>query len=82
MEQAQLAAWLQRERGETLQAMAPVGGGCIHRAWRLELAGGRRLFAKTNRLSLQPVIQWIMNPLGEGRVPAIVTTALQLNLSL
>ena len=56
MEQAQLAAWLQRERGETLQAMAPVGGGCIHRAWRLELAGGRRLFAKTNRLSLQPVL--------------------------
>ena len=56
MEQAQLAAWLQRERGETLEAMTPVGGGCIHRAWRLELAGGGRLFAKTNRLSLQPVL--------------------------
>jgi len=56
MEQAQLAAWLQRERGETLQAMAPVGGGCIHRAWRLELADGRRLFAKTNRAELQPVL--------------------------
>jgi fructosamine-3-kinase len=33
-----------------------VGGGCIHRAWRLELADGRRLFAKTNRLPLKPVL--------------------------
>jgi len=56
MEQAQLAAWLQRERGERLQAMAPVGGGCIHRAWCLQLADGRRLFAKTNRLALKPVL--------------------------
>ncbi|MFM7651526.1 MAG: fructosamine kinase family protein, partial [Vulcanococcus sp.] len=56
MEQAQLAAWLQRERGERLQAMARVGGGCIHRAWCLQLADGRRLFAKTNRLALQPVL--------------------------
>ena len=56
MEQAQLAAWLHRERGETLEAMTPEGGGCIHRAWRLELAGGGRLFAKTNRLTLQPVL--------------------------
>lgn len=29
--------------------MAPVGGGCIHRAWMLQLDGGVRLFAKTNR---------------------------------
>ena len=34
------------------------------------------------RLSLQPVIQWILRPSGDGSVPAIVTTALQLNLSL
>ena len=56
MEQAQLAAWLHRERGETLTAMAPVGGGCIHRAWRLELASGDRLFAKSNRRTLQQVL--------------------------
>ena len=56
MEQAQLAAWLHRERGETLTAMAPVGGGCIHRAWRLELASGDHLFTKTNRRTLQPVL--------------------------
>lgn len=35
-----------------------------------------------NRLSLQPVLQWILRPSGEGTVPAIVTTGLQLNLSL
>lgn len=34
-----------------------------------------------NRLSLQPVLQWILRPSGDGSVPAIVTTALQLNLS-
>lgn len=36
----------------------------------------------SNRLSLQPVLQWILRPSGDGSVPAIVTTALQLNLSL
>lgn len=36
----------------------------------------------SNRLSLQPVIQWILRPSADGTVPAIVTTALQLNLSL
>jgi porin len=35
-----------------------------------------------NRLSLQPVLQWLPRPSGEGTVPAIITTALQLNLSL
>ncbi len=35
----------------------------------------------SNRLSLQPVIQWILRPSGDGSVPAIVTTALQLNLT-
>jgi fructosamine-3-kinase len=56
MDQARLAAWLEQELGEVLRAMAPVGGGCIHSAWRLELADGRRLFAKTNRASLLPVL--------------------------
>ena len=27
--------------GESILAIAPVAGGCIHRAWRLDLAGGR-----------------------------------------
>jgi len=57
MEQAQLAAWLQRECGLTLRALVPVGGGCIHRAWRLELADGERLFAKSNRLALRPLLE-------------------------
>ena len=57
MEQAQLAAWLQRERGLTLRRLVPVGGGCIHRAWRLELADGGRLFAKSNRLALRPLLE-------------------------
>ena len=56
MEQARLATWLRRQLGEELKALAPVGGGCIHHAWRLELAGGRRLFAKTNRAALLPVL--------------------------
>jgi fructosamine-3-kinase len=56
MQQARLAAWLLRELGQELRAMAPVGGGCIHRAWRLELADGGLLFAKTNRAALLPVL--------------------------
>ena len=48
MQQARLAAWLLRELGQELRAMAPVSGGCIHCAWRLELADGGLLFAKTN----------------------------------
>ncbi|MFM2080369.1 MAG: hypothetical protein RLZZ219_1051 [Cyanobacteriota bacterium] len=56
MDQARLAAWLKQELGEELRSMAPVGGGCIHSAWQLRLADGRRLFAKTNRASLLPVL--------------------------
>jgi len=57
MEQAELAAWLRRERGLELLALAPVGGGCIHRAWRLDLHGGGRLFAKSNRAALRPLLE-------------------------
>ncbi|MFM7315059.1 MAG: carbohydrate porin, partial [Cyanobium sp.] len=32
-------------------------------------------------LSLQPLVQWILQPAGNGRQPAIVTTGLQLSLS-
>ena len=77
MEQAQLAAWLQREQGERLQAMAPVGGGCIHRAWCLQLADGRRLFAKTNRASLLPVLAAEAEGLSALGEAAQAATALQ-----
>ena len=33
--------------GATIEAVTPVGGGCIHQASRLHLADGRRLFAKS-----------------------------------
>ena len=33
--------------GETLESVHPVSGGCIHRAWRLTLGGGRIVFAKS-----------------------------------
>ncbi|MEY2645605.1 MAG: hypothetical protein RLZZ611_2254 [Cyanobacteriota bacterium] len=56
MEQALLGSWLRRELGEELQAMVPVSGGCIHRAWRLELSSGRRLFAKTNQIERLPML--------------------------
>jgi fructosamine-3-kinase len=56
MERERLGTWLQRELGETLEAMVAVAGGCIHGAWRLELSSGRRLFAKYNRAALLPVL--------------------------
>ena len=33
------------------------GGGCIHRAWQLQLADGRRFFAKTNGAAALPMLQ-------------------------
>ena len=33
--------------GETVESVHPVSGGCIHRAWRLALRGGRTVFAKS-----------------------------------
>ena len=54
---AALAAWLARELDETLVGITPVGGGCIHRSWCVQLAGGRRLFAKTNAAAQQPLLQ-------------------------
>jgi porin len=38
-------------------------------------------FHLNERLSLQPVLQWLPRPTGDGSVPAILTTALQVNLS-
>lgn len=72
-----LAPWLAERLGLTLQAIAPVGGGCIHCAWCLRLDGGERLFAKTNQATalamfeaeatgLRALARWAEPPL---RVP-------------
>ena len=57
MPPATLAPWLQDRLGHRLIAMHPVGGGCIHSAWQLELSDGTALFAKTNRAALAPVLE-------------------------
>ena len=51
-----LAPWVQRELATSLLHCRAVAGGCIHSAWALELADGRRLFAKTNRAAALPVL--------------------------
>ena len=52
-----LEHWLQRHLDAPLVRHQPVGGGCIHSAWCLELADGRRLFAKTNRATQLPLLE-------------------------
>ena len=52
-----LVAWLASELDESLLGAAPVGGGCIHSSWRLRLASGRQLFAKTNTADRLPLLQ-------------------------
>jgi fructosamine-3-kinase len=56
MQQQVMARWL-AQQGLELAAMQPVGGGCIHRAWQLDLRDGSRRFAKTNRAALLPVLE-------------------------
>jgi fructosamine-3-kinase len=51
-----LTAWVHERLGTAVAALRPVGGGCIHRAWALELADGRRLFAKTNDARQLPLL--------------------------
>ncbi|MCP9928508.1 fructosamine kinase family protein [Cyanobium sp. CH-040] len=55
--QALLASWLAERLEVTLTQLAPVGGGCIHQAWRADLADGRRLFVKTNRAEALPLLE-------------------------
>jgi fructosamine-3-kinase len=55
--QTLLAPWLAERLDVRLSRLAPVGGGCIHQAWRLELADGRCLFAKTNRAEALPLLE-------------------------
>lgn len=58
---AALAPWLAEGLGLTLRDRQPVGGGCIHRAWRLRLEssgpGPTCLFAKTNRPEALPLLE-------------------------
>ena len=58
---AALSGWLAAElpqlAGLPVQRFSPVGGGCIHAAWRVELTNGSSLFAKTNRSSTLPMLQ-------------------------
>jgi fructosamine-3-kinase len=57
VQQTPLGDWLERRLGVPLVAQSAVGGGCIHQAWALDLADGRRLFAKTNRLADLPLLR-------------------------
>ena len=57
MAKPELAPWVLQHTGAELAAMTPVGGGCIHRAWRLELQDGRVCFAKSNRAELLAVLE-------------------------
>ncbi|MFN9872590.1 MAG: fructosamine kinase family protein [Cyanobacteriota bacterium] len=57
-----LAAWLQERLGADPVRRRPVGGGCIHQAWCLELVaplpgGPRRLFAKTSPPEGLPLLE-------------------------
>ncbi len=52
-----LLPWLAEHLGVEPLSCRPVGGGCIHSAWCLELADGRRLFAKTNGASSLPLLE-------------------------
>jgi len=56
-----LAAWLQQQLGVALVRSQPVGGGCIHQAWCLELAapgqGEALLFAKTCPREQLPLLE-------------------------
>lgn len=52
-----LAPWLERQLGVSLRRRSPVSGGCIHAAWRLDLADGRALFAKTGDRDALPLLE-------------------------
>jgi fructosamine-3-kinase len=49
MPAGEIDAWVEQQLGSAVRSRCPVGGGCIHNAWQLDLADGRRVFAKTNR---------------------------------
>lgn len=52
-----LAGWLHDQLAIQIIARTPVGGGCIHSSWCLQTAQGERLFAKTNRSAMRPLLE-------------------------
>lgn len=52
-----LDLWVHRQLQQAVVRRTAVGGGCIHRAWRLELAGGGTVFAKTNTAACLPLLE-------------------------
>jgi fructosamine-3-kinase len=52
-----LASWVNERLGVELVDRRPLAGGCIHSAWRLDLADGSRLFAKTSWASSLPLLE-------------------------
>jgi fructosamine-3-kinase len=56
MAAGEMEIWVEQQLGCPVRARSAVGGGCIHSAWRLELADGRRVFAKTNRAEALPLL--------------------------
>jgi fructosamine-3-kinase len=67
---ATLIPWLAEHLGVEPVGCRPVAGGCIHRAWRVELADGRLLFAKTNVASALPLLEAEAEGLGALAVAA------------
>ena len=43
--------------GADIADVSPVGGGCIHQAWKLRLSNGQVLFAKSGGLSALPLFE-------------------------
>lgn len=66
--------WLEETLDHDVERCRPVGGGCSHSAWALDLAGGSRLFAKTNQAQFLPVLEAEM----EGLLALGAATAAEL----
>ena len=43
--------------GAVITDVSPVGGGCIHQAWKLRLRDGQVLFAKSGGASALPLFE-------------------------
>ena len=71
-----LQAWLRRQLGAGLLSHSPVGGGCIHSAWRLQLDDGRCVFLKGNRAAALPMLDAEAD--GLAALAAVAPTGLRL----
>lgn len=54
---AQLSEWLEARLGVGVHHPTPVGGGCIHQAWRLRCGDGTSVFVKSNRGEALPLFE-------------------------